>query len=248
MIIPYIHRPRVFIKTLDSIRDHFGHRDDFEILIMESERNYRSEEYHTALVNILSEYPMLRLRLERVFGYTGITPAVAYNYGVCLSKGDMLIFSQPEIRFLDNLLDTLDEQFTKTPKSFILISTLWQAGGKYTWKNSAKSPDGDNLPFTIAMNKEVYKDCGYDLIYASGHCYEDGNWRNRIKEREAPLVISDTSTVVHQPHPKVLIHSAHWPVNKLKALNKELYFKQHPEIPPYKVPPICIEKDDYSEL
>ncbi len=241
-VMPYFHRPDVFKRTLDSFVQFVSPRDDYEIFIMESERNYLNENFHHRLISTIKPYQdKLNIKVVRVFGYSGITPAVAYNYGAVMATGSHLLFTQPEIMFLNDVLGELDKQFEQTPDSFVLVSTKWQKKRKITWKNCASKPLGDNFPFTIAMKKESYLDCSYDLIYAGGYRREDTDWRDRLRELDKPFVITDKAQVLHQQHGKAYRFETHLSMDAMIRLNKQIYFKEHPKTPGYKVPPICVK-------
>jgi len=114
IIVPYDNKPLLRF-SLDSFSHYYQYRDDYEVIIVESYNNSKSNIMHNNLLNIVDKYSAsIEIRVvTNPFKHSSILGN--YNLGVDVSKGSIIIFTAPEVAHNFDFLKVLDnENFSNT--------------------------------------------------------------------------------------------------------------------------------------
>lgn len=239
IVMPYYHRPEQLHNTLLSYLHHYWHRSDFEILIVEDPKNRKEEKYHTAFLDVVNEFKE-HLPLDIInCSIRTINPGPLYNYVVGQSIGEFLVLTSPECFHLTNVLSGLDEEFAKNRATYIVCACreIEQIGrrladfNKLTFKPISwyqHSVERDvKYHFCSALAYDYFvKIGGFDEDFASGLCFDDDDFRDRIA-----LLLNvkcrDDLVVLHQAHERVF--GRYRDFKALVKRNQDLYNQKRKE-------------------
>jgi len=226
ILIPYLDRAAQFRRTLVSFLP-YAERSDWEILLIEDEKNRRQDRTHNELLQLLVASRKQNVRITVCPGGDPTNPSPHYNLGARSAHGDYLILTSPEVRHVANILEGLD---TSVADDAYVVCACRAENGKW-WQHSVRRPA--NYHFCTAISRLRYLDVGgFDEAYASGYAFDDDDWLNTVRAAGLRVVPRDDLVTVHQKHGKPW-RPSHWRV--LWERNRRLYVSKWG---PYIEPPV----------
>ena len=221
VVTAYYNRKKLFLRTLESMKPHFG-IIDFEVIVVDD-----GSDEEERLEDLQIDFPFLRvIRLEKQNKWYK-NPCIPFNIGFAEIKGDKVIIQNPECCHFDDILEyvdknlkendylsfgcfSLDKQNTNSEallsnkehiKKLILENDrTFVKNGDLGWYNHSKfRPEAYH--FCAAMTKkDLYDLGGFDERYASGVGYDDDDFIWRIKAKKMAVKFIDDHVVLHQNH------------------------------------------------
>lgn len=228
VLMPYHKRSQQFESTLKSFRYHYPGRDDYEVIVVEDQKNYNDQQEHLALIQLLQQFKDISIRT--ILRQTdSCNPASAFNQAAKIAQGEYLVITNPECMHKVNILDELDKQFEKSPDCYVVCSCLaikdaklrmsWVDKVQGTWYQHSVHRNA-LCHFCSVLSKSQYDEIGgFDEVYDAGMCFEDDDFRNLVQEDGIQIVPRDDLITIH------LAHGKSKPPNylKLHQVNKAYY-------------------------
>jgi len=199
IVMPYWRRAEVTKRSLELYRQHYEGALDFEVVLVDDGSHDFEEDRFPWL-------KVIRLPLKDV----PKNPCVPINAGVLVSRGDVIVLTNPEILHnrpvLGDMLATLRELgengyvlaacWYEREKQWHCHSHLtesgWHRGG------SVKQPIGSGFHFCAMLNRSLWDRAGgFDEDYRDGSHYDDPDWVNRVARAGAIFKIRDDLVVEH---------------------------------------------------
>jgi GT2 family glycosyltransferase len=218
ILIPYHKRPTLQ-ATLKSFSDLYASRNDYEIVIVESQRTYNDQNNHNGLLSILNEFTSkltIKLSLNKDDGYSC---APAYNQAFKNSSGEFIIITNPESPHIVNILSELDKIFEQNKNTYVVCSCLAvnENGSPLIWYQHSIY-NNRRLHFCSAISRQNWlKTNGFCEAYSNGAAFEDDDFLERVKLLNIPIITRDDLVVYHIEHPREYLSV------ELDAINRQLY-------------------------
>ncbi len=214
IVMPYLNRFKQLKLTLDSFEFLYKDRDDFEVIIVQDEKDTTIFKY--------MEYSFL-VRLSPSLSRGNYNPAPLFNQGVSVAVGDIIILTSPEILHTNDILKGLDEVFVgmDSDLKYVLCGCKSQ-GTKLEWYQHSVHRN-KQYHFCSAMSKRFYLSIGgFDDRYGQGIAYEDDDFIKTINQVQGiEIVYRDDLIAYHQYHDKISIRVPGYSDKLLK--NKHYY-------------------------
>ncbi len=198
----YYNRKTQLLFTLDTILTQYNkYNHNLEVIIVDD----GSKEEH-CLKNIITNYPFhIKLIVIDKSDKIWINPVISYNIGIKNSSGDIIIFQNPEVCHLGDIIQyTLDHinddnylvysimslpSFNKNEDLYndykkMEILQIIQKYSKlpYTWYIHPVYHNR-RYHFLSAMTRNTLEKIGgFDPDFYDGYCYDDDDFRNRIEK------------------------------------------------------------------
>lgn len=231
ILMPYHKRSQQFESTLKSFRHHYQGRNDYEIIVIEDQKNYHDQQEHDALLNLLQQFKDIKtLRMLRETD--SWNPSSAFNQGAQFAIGEYLMITNPECLHKVNILDELDKQFEEKPDCYVVCSCLaikdsklrmsWTEKVSGTWYQHSVHRNA-LCHFCSVISKAQFDAIGgFDEEYDKGMCFEDDDFRNLVLEAGIEIIPMDDLVTIH------LAHGKSKPPNymKMHEVNKAYYEKK----------------------
>jgi hypothetical protein len=226
-LMPYYKRSSHLHNTLISFLKHYGDRNDYEVLILEDEKNYIDENEHNNLMDVVNSVMFEQIKIS-VYRDNIITlnPSVHFNYLASRSNSDYLILTNPECFHKTNILNGFDEIFSKNKHSYPICSCISGLNCKekiydyetfkydfQTWYiHSIHQPR--KLHFCTAILKDNFFNIGgFDEDYIHGIGWEDDDFYERVNRfKKINVEHHDELEVIHIEHDRGYV-------------NMDLYYK-----------------------
>ncbi|MCK9463218.1 MAG: hypothetical protein M0R80_26655 [Proteobacteria bacterium] len=213
---PYCLRLNLLKNTLESFREQYSYRRDFEICIAEDPNNAKE---HIQFLNLIKEYHDLTI-ITKIGSHRGI--CYLWNLSVEISHGKYTIITSPEVKPECDILQYLDDAFSQLPQSYqvIAVQNIDASGNHLSWYQHSKLHNRQ-LHFCAAMSRENWtKLGGMDVDFDAGICYDDDMFLHNIKKAGIQIVCTDTVWASHQAHSHL-----NWDNRRsiLVAKNKQLF-------------------------
>lgn len=236
ILFPYCRRESLK-SSLISFVHHYSNRNDYEVILVEDLANSEEPENHNRLLNIIEEFKdkiSIKYSLDDFRSYNS---AKKYNIGYKNSTGQFLILSNPETFHEVNILNGLDEQFSKDPNCYVMCSCLavnfpkqaidtfeeYRSCTPTIWYQHSQH-NNRMLHFCSALSRENYQKIGgFDEKYCKGIAYEDDSFRHRVLFNNIPIVLRDDLVTLHIEHSRQYLEDN----RNLYRLNEELWRRQH---------------------
>lgn len=219
ILMPYYDRHSQLDETLRSFVQ-YQTRNDFEIVLIEDDKNVMDKLKHDALVKTLSHYSYSITHLRYPFSL--INPAPMFNMAAKVAQGQFLILTSPECKHETNILAGLDEEFEKNVRCYVICAcqSLTREGGFHMWYQHSIHRNAC-YHFCSAISKLSYNNVGgFDESYRNGYCFDDDDLRDSIKRIGIPFIVRDDLLVSHQWHNKGY-RPSNW--RQLWDRNKRIY-------------------------
>jgi hypothetical protein len=230
-LMPYIKRHKQLENTLFSFNHWYSNRQDWEIIIIEDQKNWDSEQDHNQLDLLCKKYSHLSVKkIGPVVGPTN--PARHFNTGAKMAKGQFFILTNPECFHTTNILSAADEEFNKTFDKYIICACENRKNVNYGIKKMDQI-NGDHVMWyqhsrhrnvcyhfcSIISAKNFFRVGGFNEIYCDGLGFEDNDFRDSVKCAKIPFVVRDDLVVIHQWH--IDQRPANW--ETLLKKNRKIY-------------------------
>jgi hypothetical protein len=189
LILPYYKRPELVFFLMDSV-DKYTMRYDFEIIIVEDSKNFRSEIDHERLMNIIEAYGDKLFIRHIVDCEESYCSAHKYNMGVATAEGQVILLSNPEIVHIGDVLLHLDNKDILVGNQYYVydcesvylkmeddrtFSTVHNRWYQHLSINR-------QYHFLSAILKDDYERIGgFDERYSGGLGYEDDSFIMRVR-------------------------------------------------------------------
>jgi hypothetical protein len=219
--MPYYDRIKQLRKTLDSFRELYAGRTDYEIVLVEDVKN--TEEMQQELADVSLEYEKLLGVLTPIYCHPGVyyNPAILYNHGVKNSIGDFVLITEPECLHTVDILSGMDEEFAKDPNCCVVCGcqSYNQQGQFHKWWQHSVYRD-TRSPWCNGVSQKAYLDSGgIPEEFAEGYAFDDNALRAVLENHGVRFVLRDDLLVIHQWHFKHQVPNR----NQLHEKNKKLF-------------------------
>lgn len=210
IIAPYYSRPELRFM-LSSFVSLYSQRKDFEIILVEDSKNFSKKELHEELLCIVDKFKQYLLIKVILDEYPSYNPSKKFNLGVSISKGSIIILTNPEtphtldilsklddVDFTDNYVvcDCCNMKLTKDNGNF--FSSTFQF---LSWYQHGENDR--NLHFCSAISRHNFdKIGGFDERYSAGFFVEDRDFLRRIKNSGLKIVPRSDLVTYHIDHPR----------------------------------------------
>jgi len=213
IIMPYYNRDCLNI-TLLSFTILYPQRNDYEVVIVEDQKNINNIEYHNKLLEIIDRYNKI-INIKLVANdLNTYNPARAFNLGVSNASGKYLILTNPECAHIGNILDYADRYMTEsiyTVFGCLLVDCANTNETKYDkvifhsrdfWYQHSLHRNAQ-YHFCSCILRDLYlKIGGFDEGYSKtgGIGYEDNDFVLTVKRNNIPIKSIDDPYVYHISH------------------------------------------------
>lgn len=234
IIMPYYDRPELKF-SLDSYRDLYKGRSDFEVIIVEDSKNTSDIEMHNALLDIIDRYPELCIRIvqDPKISYN---PTSKYNFGVKRAFGKIMLLTNPEVPHVSDILKFIDN--SEMDNLYIVCACLavhLVKPGKnfkdsefksYMWYQHTQYRDV-RYHFCTVITRDNYinKVKGFDERYCGGIAYDDDNFVKRVMKSGLIILPVDDLVTYHIEHSRNYKISSE-EFNRLVEINRSLWTTQ----------------------
>jgi len=205
ILLPYYNRPDQFRKTLQSFVDLYSNRNDFELIIIEDQK--QTEKQSLELEEILYEYKRhiffiwIKSRARNAYN-----PAQAYNEGAYIARGKYFILTSPECMHVTHILSGFDDEFEKDPEAYVICAchSLKADGSYHMWYQHSEHRNV-NYHFCSALLRESYfnRVGGFNEQYTQGYGYDDNSFLLRVQNAGIQIINRDDLLTHHLWHEKV---------------------------------------------
>jgi glycosyltransferase involved in cell wall biosynthesis len=211
ILMPFINRGGKLIHTLNSFKNLYRDRNDYEVIIIEDAKN---EEDIAPILDMYRRSFGMNIQLVKSKIQDCYNPAPLFNEGAIVADGEILILTSPEILHASDVLGGLDDEFTETPLDDL----------KYVICSCKNQGNRDNLPwyqhsmyrnkqyhFCSAMSRDLYSALqGFDNEYGKGIAYDDDDFLRTIKNGGkynlvVEIITRDDLETHHQWHAKITV-------------------------------------------
>lgn len=210
--MPY-YRRRELHNTLVSFLHHYGGREDYEVIVIEDDKNISEEVEHNALLDIINSFsPQINIRHIEANFKDSFAPCRLFNMGAKAAIGDFLVLTNPECFHLTNVLEGFDQELSKDPNIYVIAACINVSYNgiinkfedfKYKiicWYQHSKHRNR-KLHFCSVISKRLYnKIGGFDEGYASGFGREDVDFFATIVAKNITVITKDNIIVIHVNH------------------------------------------------
>lgn len=201
-IIPYYNRYAQFKRTLLSFAELYYDRHDFELVVIED--NKQTSEMSAQLARLLDAYSNINPHVNVICNAMEdcYNPATAYNLGASKAKGQYIILTSPECMHENNILAGLDAELAINPHVYIVCACRADHPKHNNWYQHSVYRN-QQYHFCSILSKHNYNMIGgFDERYSMGYGYDDDSFRDRVYNKNIPVVVRDNLVVYHQPHNK----------------------------------------------
>lgn len=196
VILPYWKRPEVTHRSLVLYQKHYEGVLDFEVILVDD----GSHDFDAS-------YPWLRIeKLPKK--ETAKNPCVPINHGVRVSKGNIIVLSNPEILHNSPVLPQMLEELQRMGEMGYVLAACWYELDKKWhcrsdlvadgWHHNIRQPKGSGFHFCGMMYRSLWdKTGGFDEAYRDGWCYDDPDFVNRVAKAGGVFKVRDDLVVEH---------------------------------------------------
>lgn len=234
IVMPYYNRPELRF-SLDSYRDLYKNRSDFEIIIVEDSKNTSDAEMHNVLLYTVAKYPELCVRIiqDPKISYN---PSSKYNLGVKEASGKIIILTNPEVPHVSDIFKFIDSSDMDNLYLVCACQAVYviQNGENfkncglqfYMWYQHTHYRDV-RYHFCTAISKDNYlnKVKGFDERYCGGIAYDDDNFVKRVMKSGLIILPVDNLVTYHIEHSRNYKISSE-EFNRLVEINRSLWTTQ----------------------
>lgn len=224
IVMPYYSRATQLHRTLESFALHYQSRSDYEVVVVEDEKNIFDDKEHAKLMMVVGAFAGRVPVMVVPSHYSDCwNPAPLFNRGVQMTAGDYVVLTSPECLHKSDVLHGLDDEFRKDHLAYVVCACecIRPDGKHHAWYQHSVHRNA-RYHFCSAMAKELYLAVGgFDAKYALGIGYDDDDFIRRVEHADVKVVVRDDLHVQHQLHPKT--HLSLHDYKRRLLLNKEYY-------------------------
>ena len=235
ILMPYIRRAGQLHNTLISFEQHYvSQKNDFEVIIVEDEKNFLDQREHNSLVRILDYFRgWMNIKHLHISNRNQYNPAPLFNIAAQEASGEYFIITNPECFHQTNILKGLDEEFNKNPDVYVMcacesrkgcnhfIAAFDELKGEHhAWYQHSIHRNAQ-YHFCSALSKDNWNRIGgFDERFGDGIGYDDDDFRDTVKHAGITVVTRDDLLTIHIQHEKSDRPPGH---RRLLRKNEELY-------------------------
>ncbi len=230
IIVPYFSRPELRFM-LSSFVTLYGKREDLEIIIVEDSKNFRNKSLHDELLRVVDSFKGYLSIVVVLDEYPSYNPSKKFNLGVSISKGSVIILTNPETPHTLDILSKLDD-VDFTDKYIVCdccnMKLIKDKGDFFssTFQFLSWYQHGENdrnLHFCSAISRQNFdKIGGFDERYAIGFFVEDRDFLRRVKNSGLKIVPRSDLVTYHIDHPRHYSMSNEEKI-RLIAINNQIF-------------------------
>lgn len=212
IILPFFEKLKQFQLTLVSYRQQYAERHDFEVIVVEDNKNVDGlKHWIREHVSELPEHFTYLQEPQRRDGSRWWSCGHLWNIAAEEAKGQILVITEPEVFHSTDLLSGFDSEFSDGKHPFVCCSCKngtnirMAENGElqyeaHSWRQHSIH-NNKLLCFCVAMKKfDFLKMGGFDAAFSPGYCYQDDDFRDRILESGLDVVTRDDLETVHLQH------------------------------------------------
>lgn len=216
ILMPYYKRSGQLHNTLVSFLYHYKDRRDYEVIIVEDEKNLKETDEHEKLLSVISDFSD-KINIKHIVaeGITTNNPAPFYNLAAEKADGKILVLTSPECFHENNILERLNGVMGFNDNIYAIcacrhVGIFPERIEKFedfdythlTWYQHSKFRN-QSLHFCSAISKYNYNLIGgFDERFSHGIDYDDLDFREVVKSNGIEVVKLDDAYVAHQKHEK----------------------------------------------
>lgn len=234
IIMPFIDRAPQLWNSLVSFDHWYSERHDWEVVIVPDVKC--SDRAMANLGEIVRHWSQsgMRIRALSPFGSADeACPVRLFNAGHAAARGDIVILTSPEIFHAENVLAGLDQQFDREQDIYAICGCqelkqkrisrisryreLLPGSVRGRWYQHSQVRPAD-YHWCTALTRDNYKKIGgFNEDLSTGYCFDDDDWREKVRAAGLRFVRRDDLLTYHQEHkpaPKPAGHMERWQRNK----------------------------------
>jgi glycosyltransferase involved in cell wall biosynthesis len=250
IIMGYYNRKSQLSFTLETILIQYNkYKHNLEVIIVDD----GSDKQHH-LNDMISNYPFpIKLIVINKEDKSWMNPVISYNVGIENASGDIIIFQNPEVCHIGDVIQyTLeninDENYivysVYSMKSFqdnlLIVKEYKQNGMDFLlekYKNKPYHKEYDWYSHTVYQNRRYHflsamtrktleRIGGFDPDFYDGYCYDDDDFRNRIEKVVKSITINPEKVMgIHLFHESAAKFSSSQALNYYLDLNRKRMMK-----------------------
>ena len=210
IILPYYNRPSLNVTLLSFIH-FYKDRSDYEVIIVEDNKNYNDYSQHKKLLDIIDLFKD-KINIKHIVNsIVSYNPARSFNLGLIASTGKKLILSNPECVHVCNILDYIDKNENDNYKVFgcllvdcIDIEVIDFNKAKFIsrdfWYQHSQHRNEKYHFCSCIDRQQFYKIDGFDEGYSKGIGFDDNDLVKKIETNSINFEIVDIPYVYHIRH------------------------------------------------
>jgi hypothetical protein len=236
--MPYYKRASQLHNTLTSFLHYYANRDDYEVVIVADGKNAKVPILDSELRKVVDYFKTdIPITLFQ-YSESVINPSVLFNKAFELRKGDILIITNPECFHKVDILSGLDKEFEKSKFIYVVcacesskVNSRWISKfedfkyDRHMWYQHSEYRNACYHFCTVMTAGSYALIGGFDEMFAKGLCFDDDDFRDRVRQSGMKFVIRDDLVVVHQKHDKDHLKMKGY--RQLWLRNKQLYERTH---------------------
>ena len=234
-LIPYYDRGVQFENTLHSYKKLYGHRSDWEVVVVEDVKCARDKNMHHDLVTkILASG--VNVSLVQAISETP-NPCSRFNQAAEEANGWIFILTNPECYHVTDVLAVFDEEFNYKKRPYVIAACEsvqnFKRNGKginykhHMWYHHSELRHTGYHFCTAITKKDFVRVGGFDEDYAHGIAYDDNDFRDVVFASGMEIIYRDDALVLHQKHARH--HGALPNYRVLLKRNEKLYSRKRAE-------------------
>ena len=218
---PYCLRFNLLRNTLQSFREQYSYRRDYEVSIAVDPI---SKNEIPQLIDLAKEYEEIPILIQ-IGEHRGIS--YLRNKSVNQSNGKYIIHTSPEVLVNGDILSFCDDYFHLEPSVYLVfaVQNIDNNGKHLSWYQHSKYKN-HMYHFLTAMSRETWlKTSGFYEEFDSGYAWDDNDYLGIIKSLGIKIICIDEVWGSHQSHP-------HMPITNHRAMslrNRRLFLKRENE-------------------
>lgn len=217
VIIPFWYRQKELDRIIDQFIDFYSDLN-IEIVVVDDGCNPRAK------INKQTKFPVKIINMPEK--NEALNPCTVINRGVKEAVGEIILLTNPEIIFNENVIEKLLFQLT-SDNVYVSASTLDRKTN--TWLshpteklNCGPIPKNSSLHFCAMFHKSLFnKVGGFDESYREGSAWEDADFLWRLWAVDTQFKTLDDVIVYHEQ-----TRGSNWS----RSSNRDLFFKKWPEV------------------
>ncbi|ARF08273.1 glycosyltransferase family 2 [Catovirus CTV1] len=240
IVFSHYNRINQFVLTLSQIEKF--RNESIEIIVVDDNSCCSDK------VMLLKDLFCLNIKIKMIGAEKNhINPCIAYNKGICLTEGEIIILQNPEVCYTSNIIEYVlknvnDRNYLsfnclslKSYQDNILLKNninndimkLFDKNNSQWYNHKTLNPTYYHFCSAITK-KNLLKIRGFSHEYRDGYCYDDSDLVHKIDSLNLQKIIPENIYVIHQyhdplPYVNCDLLPTNNPIRKGWANNKQIY-------------------------
>lgn len=237
-LMPYYKRAGQLHNTLTSFLYHYSDRDDYEVIIVADGKNHTTAILNEQLNKVVDFFKADIKIILNNYEEAVINPSVLFNRAAKLASGDIFIVTNPECFHMSNILAGLDNEFNNGRFIYVVCAcesskenNLWIEKFSdfqyvhHIWYQHSLHRNALFHFCNVLRRGDYFLIGGFDERFAKGLCFDDDDFREKVKDSGMKIIIRDDLLTIHQRHKKEHLKMKNY--RQLWLRNKQLYERIH---------------------